>query len=169
MASDNPVVVAEVTVISSNSNAAPGNADLYLRYNHSVLTVGTSKEDLSEPQSPLLPLIVFKDAPLKRAIEVLAQAAKLNYTMDSKVNSVDSKGNRILINIRWENITARQALLALLDNFDLVLVEDSKTGIAQILPKKGQIYAESYATKEINRVLSSVLEPDTNGFRKVPA
>ena len=165
MASDNPVVVAEVTVISSNSNAAPGNADLYLRYNHSVLTVGTSQEDLSEPQSPLLPLIVFKEAPLKRAIEVLAQEAKLNYTLDSKVNSVDSKGNPILINIRWENITARQALLALLDNFGLVLVEDSKTGIAQILPKKGQIYAESYATKEINRVLSSVLEPDTNGFQ----
>ena len=165
MASDNPVMVAEVTVISSNSNAAPGNADLYLRYDHSVLTVGTSREDLSEPQTPVLPLIVLKDLPLKRAIEVLAQAAKLNYTIDSNVNSADSKGNPILVNIRWQNVAARQALLALLDNFDLALVEESKTGIAEILPKKGQIYAEPYATKEINRVLSSVLEPDTNGFQ----
>jgi hypothetical protein len=165
MASDNPVVVAEVTVISSNSNAAPGNADLYLRYDHSVLTVGTSREDLSEPQSSVLPLIVMKDVPLKKAIELSAQAAKLNYTIDSKVNLADSKGNPILVNMRWQNVAARQALLALLDNFGLVLVEDSKTGIARILPKKGQIYAESYATKEIDRVLSSVLEPDTNGFQ----
>jgi hypothetical protein len=165
MASDNPVVVAQVTVISSNSNAAPGNADLYLRYDHSVLTVGTSREGLSEPQSPFLPLFDMKDVPLKSAIERTARAAKLNYTIDSKVNSSDSKGNPILVTIRWKNVPARQALLALLDNFDLVLVEDSKTGIARILPKKGQIYAESYATKEINRVLSSVLEPDTNGFQ----
>jgi len=163
--SNNPVVVAEVTVISSNSNAAPGNADLYLRYHHSVLTVGTSREDLSEPQSPLLPRFDMKAVPLKSAIERTAQAAKLNYTIDPNVKSVDSKGDPIRVTIGWKNVTARQALLALLDNFGLVLVEDSKTGIARILPKKGQIYAEAYATKEINRVLSSVLEPGTNGFQ----
>jgi hypothetical protein len=160
-----PVVVAEVTVISSNLNAAPGDADLYLRYNHSVLTVGTSREDLTEPQSPFLPFFDLKDVPLKSAIERTAQAAKLNYTIDPKVNSADSRGKPILVAIRWKNVTARQALLALLDNFDLVLIEDSKTGIARILPKTGQIHADPYATKEINRVLSPVLNPDTNRFQ----
>ncbi len=165
-----PVAAAEVTVISSNSNATPGNADLYLRYDHSVLTLGTSGEDLTEPQSPFLPFFDLNDVPLKIAIERTAQAAKLNFTIDSKVNSADSKGKPILVTIRWKNVNARQALLALLDNFDLVLIEDSKTGIAHILPKKGQIYADSYATKEINRVLSNrvlspVLDPDTNGFQ----
>ena len=160
-----PVVVAEVTVISANSNAVPDHVDLCLRYNHSVLAVGTSRNDFSEPQSPLLPLFDLKDVPLKRAIEQVARAAKLNYTIDPNVKSVDSKGKPIRVTIRWKNVTARQALLALLDNFDLVLIEDSKSGIARILPKEGRIHVESYAVKEINRVLSPVLDPDTNRFQ----
>jgi hypothetical protein len=159
------VVVAEVTVLSSNSNAIPGDADLYLRYDHSVLTLGTSREYLAEPQSPFLPLFDLKDVPLISAIEQVAQVAKLNYTIDPNVKSADSNGAPIRVTIGWKNVTARQALHALLDNFDLVLVEDAKTGSARILPKKEQIYADAYATKEINRVLSPVLDPDTNGFQ----
>ena len=159
------IIIAEVTVISSNTDAIPDDADLYLHYDHSVLTVATSHDDFSEPQSPLLPVFDLKDVPLKSAIEQVAQAAKLNYTIDSKVNSVDSKGKPILLTVRWENVTARQALLALLDNFGLVLVKDSKTGTARILQKNGPIYAEPDVTKRIGEMLSGVLEQSTNGFQ----
>ena len=39
------------------------------------------------------------------------------------------------LSIRWENITAQQALLALLDNYNLQLVEDRRTRIARITTK----------------------------------
>jgi hypothetical protein len=159
------VVVAEVTVISSNTSVTPDGADLYLHYNHSVLTVATSRDHFSEPLSPLLPVFDLKDVPLKNAIEQLAQAANLNCTIDAKVNSVDSKGKQILLNVRWENVTARQALFALLDNFNLVLLEDSKSGTCRILPKNGQVYVEPYATKKISDAISGVLEQSTNGLQ----
>jgi type II secretory pathway component GspD/PulD (secretin) len=39
------------------------------------------------------------------------------------------------LSIRWENVTAEQALLALLDNYGLQLIENPKTGIAKITTK----------------------------------
>jgi hypothetical protein len=161
------IVVAEVTVVFSNSNAVPKDADLYLRYAHSVAAVGISSNDVSETQSPAHPLITLKDVPLKSAIEQLARQADLNHVSISKFKETDSSGGPILVSVRWENITARQALLALLDNYDLVLVEDPITGSARIWPKKGQVYVESYATKKIGDLISGVLEQSTNGFQGV--
>jgi hypothetical protein len=44
------------------------------------------------------------------------------------------------ISIRWENITARQALAALLDNYDLVLIEEPGAASARItLKSRGEI------------------------------
>jgi hypothetical protein len=37
-----------------------------------------------------------------------------------------------MVSIRWERITARQALAALLDNFNLVMTEDAATFTAKI-------------------------------------
>lgn len=161
------IVVAEVTVVFSNSNAVPKDVDLYLRYEHSVAAVGISSNDISETQFPALPLIKLKDVPLKSAIEQLARQANLNHVSISKFNETDDNGNPILVSVRWENITARQALLALLDNYDLVLVEDPITGSARIWPKQGQVYVGPYATKKIGDLISGVLEQSTNGFQGV--
>ena len=155
--------VAEVTVISPKSTAIPADADLYLRYDHSVLTIGKSG-DSSEPQEPLEPVVVMNDLPLKDAIEKLAREAKLNCTIDSKVNSMNSKGKPILISVRWEKVTARDALLALLDNYGLVLVENSKDGTARILPTTRGVYADPDVTKQINEVLSRAFGQSTNGL-----
>ncbi|MGH7988996.1 MAG: type II secretion system protein GspD [Limisphaerales bacterium] len=40
------------------------------------------------------------------------------------------------LSIRWENVTARQALLALLDNYGLQLVQDAKTKVDRITVKQ---------------------------------
>ena len=159
----NLVVVAEVTVVSSNASTVPNDADLYLHYDHSVLTTTTPGEDFSEPPSPLIPVIDLKDVPLKTVIKQVAQVAHLNCTIDPAVKETGPGGKPILVSIRWENITARQALFALLDNFNLVLLEDSQTGAARVLPRKGQVYVEPNAIRKISNLISGVLEQSTNG------
>jgi len=88
----------------------------------------------------VIPLIVMDDLPLTDAIRNLARQAGLNYLMDPKVNfGMPGPDGKIVpmpsVSIRWENVTAQQALEALLNNYDLQLVQDPKTGIARITVK----------------------------------
>ena len=70
-----------------------------------------------------VPLIVMEDVPLTDAIRNLATHAQLSVSLDPKLSSPDFD-RQGTISIRWEDITARQALAALLDNYDLVLIEE---------------------------------------------
>ena len=88
------------------------------------------------PAAALLP-IQFQDVPITTAIESLARLAGINYMLDPKIGygQPDAQGHintEPTLSIRWESVTAEQALLALLDNYGLQLVEDSKTKIAKI-------------------------------------
>ena len=42
------------------------------------------------------------------------------------------------VSCRWEKVTARQALAALLDNYDLILIEPPGTSVARIAFKAGE-------------------------------
>jgi type II secretory pathway component GspD/PulD (secretin) len=88
----------------------------------------------------LIPLIVMDDVPLTDAIKNLARQAGLNYMLDPKVNfgQIGPDGKPVpqpVVSIRWENVTAEQALTALLGNHDLQLTEDPKSKIARITVK----------------------------------
>jgi type II secretory pathway component GspD/PulD (secretin) len=88
-----------------------------------------------------IPLIQFQDVPITTAIENLARQANINYLLDPKINygQPDEKGQirpEPTLSIRWENVTAEQALLALLDNYDLQLIQDPKTKIGRITIKE---------------------------------
>jgi type II secretory pathway component GspD/PulD (secretin) len=88
-----------------------------------------------------IPLIQFQDVPITTAIENLARQANINYLLDPKINygQPDEKGQirpEPTLSIRWENVTAEQALLALLDNYDLQLTQDPKTKIGRISIKE---------------------------------
>jgi len=87
-----------------------------------------------------IPLIQFQDVPITTAIENLARQAGINYLLDPKISygQPDEKGQIVAeptLSIRWENVTAEQALLALLDNYDLQLVQDTRTKIGRITTK----------------------------------
>jgi type II secretory pathway component GspD/PulD (secretin) len=89
---------------------------------------------------PSIPLIQFQDVPITTAIENLARQAGINYLLDPKIGYGQPDANGQIkteptLSIRWENITAYQALLALLDNYGLQLTEDRNTQIARITPK----------------------------------
>ena len=88
----------------------------------------------------IIPLIVMDDVPLTDAIRNLARQSGLNYMLDPKIafGQVGPDGKATpqpSVSIRWENITAEQALAALLNNYTLQLVEDPKSRIARISTK----------------------------------
>jgi type IV pilus assembly protein PilQ len=98
----------------------------------------TTNEPAAAPVN-VLP-IQFQDVPITTAIENLARLAGINYLLDPKISygQPDQNGQikpEPTISVRWENISARQALLALLDNYGLQLVEDPRTKIARITIK----------------------------------
>jgi general secretion pathway protein D len=93
------------------------------------------------PAAPeTIPLIQFSDVPITTAIEHLARQAGINYMLDPKIGYGQPDQNGQLkpepqMSIRWENITAESALLALLDNYGLQLIVDKRTGIDRVAMK----------------------------------
>jgi hypothetical protein len=68
-----------------------------------------------------LPLIQLDNVPLPDALRQLARQAKMNVILDPRVAQAPYRD--IKVSVRWENVTAREGLIALVDNYDLVLVE----------------------------------------------
>ena len=90
--------------------------------------------------SAVIPLIAMDDVQLTDAIKNLARQAGLNYMLDPRMSLGQpgpngEKGSQPTVSIRWENITAEQALQALLDNYGLQMIVDPRTHIARITVK----------------------------------
>jgi general secretion pathway protein D len=105
-------------------------------------TANEAAQAASRPVQPgvVIPLIVMDDVPLTDAIRNLARQSGINYMLDPKIGfgqvGPDGKpAGQPNVSIRWENITAEQALAALLNNYTLQLVEDPKSKIVRITIK----------------------------------
>jgi hypothetical protein len=100
-----------------------------------VLPVPTSQ--VGTNTGSIIPLMVMDSVPLTEAVTKLAGAAGLSVSFDAKVSTaaLDGQGT---VSFRWERLTARQALAALLDNYGLFMSEEPATSIARISsrPKK---------------------------------
>ena len=88
----------------------------------------------------VIPLVIMDSVPLPDAIRHLAGKAQLRLALDPSMPVPSSgPGRRTLaeyeVSVRWENVTAQQALAALLDNYDLGLVEDPTTASAKIMAR----------------------------------
>ena len=73
------------------------------------------------PQDEVIPLVQMENVRLPDALQQMARKARLNVILDPRLSTPPF--NQLTVTIRWENVTAREALMALLDNYDLVLVE----------------------------------------------
>jgi len=106
-----------------------------------VIVATPSSPDTNAIQpGAVIPIIVMDDAKLRDAIQNLARMAGLNYMLDPKIGfgQVGPDGKLVAeptVSIRWENVTAEQALYALLNNYNLQLVEDPKSKIARVTVK----------------------------------
>jgi hypothetical protein len=88
----------------------------------------------------VIPLIVMDSVPLNDAIKHLARQAQLDVALDPALRvpsaaPVTRPLSQWEISLRWERVTAGQALAALLDNYDLVLVPDAAASSAKIVPR----------------------------------
>ena len=88
----------------------------------------------------VVPLIVIDDVPLTDAIRNLARQSGLNFQFDPRVTApnVGPDGKPMplpSVSFRWENVSAHDALVALLDNYNLVLVKDPQSRISKITVK----------------------------------
>ena len=81
----------------------------------------------------VIPVIHFTDVPLLGAIENFARQMQVNYVVDPKLEA--ELATAPTLSIRWEKLTARQTLTAILDSRDLQLVENPQTGVARIVKK----------------------------------
>jgi hypothetical protein len=91
----------------------------------------------------VIPLMRMQQVPLADAITRLATDAHLNVIVDPSLSNVRSgPGGRMTpppaVSFRWRNLTATQALTALCENYDLVVVKDAATGVARIKFKDQQ-------------------------------
>lgn len=132
--------------------AAPATTDVPVE----VATLATTPAPTA---APTIPLIQFQDVPLTTAIDNLARQASINYILDPKVGfgQPDERGQikaQPNISIRWENLTAEQALNALIGTYGLQLVSDNKTGISRVTVKDPTA-AEPLITKVIQLKFAS--------------
>jgi hypothetical protein len=75
----------------------------------------------------VIPLVEMQDVRLPDAIRQLASKGRLNVILDPRLTAPPF--NQMTVSVRWENVTAKEALTALLDNYELVMVE-TRTGRA---------------------------------------
>jgi hypothetical protein len=89
-------------------------------------------ELLRNDTNAVIPIILMEEVPLGDALINLAHQIRLNLTFDQKLAAAQS----IPVSLRWNDITGKQALIALLDDYDLIMVEDTSGGTARITVKQ---------------------------------
>ena len=82
---------------------------------------GISGPVSAAPQDEVIPLVEMENVRLPEALRQMARKARLNVILDPRLSAPPF--NELTVSVRWENVTAREALMALLDNYDLTLVE----------------------------------------------
>ena len=136
---------ASAAMLTTNSPAAPVAGEISPAAVPATVPAAPTEIAMDSTNPPAMasvgiPQIKFSDVPITTAIENLARLANINYMLDPKIGygQADATGQvkvEPTLSIRWENITAENALIALLDNYGLQLIHDKKTGIDRITMK----------------------------------
>lgn len=105
-----------------------------------VTRLNIDDEDLLSASNEIVPFIAIDDAELAAAIRQLARQAGINFIFDPRVLSGTSQSGEPItfpkVTVRFENVTALQALEAVLDSYDLALEPNKKTRIAKVSFKR---------------------------------
>jgi len=137
--SNQPITLRAVTESNAMSTAAAPTPAVSMAATNEVATAqATNEAAANETNAPVvLPPIVFQDVPLTTAVEALAPEANINYLMDPAIGYGQPGQNQAEpnVSVRWENVTYQQALIALLDNYGLQMVENPRTKIYKITKK----------------------------------
>lgn len=125
--------VVKLSVVTADEPVDPQQADLVLRYEPPVLRLESAENSTpTDPRHVKIPAVEFRDVPLRTALEVLARQAAVNYVLDPRVNFTEPGHPGPLVTFRWEQVTAFQVLIILLNNHGLQWIDDPKTDIGRI-------------------------------------
>lgn len=166
--STNPLV--ELTVVGPNAQVNSAEADLVLDYQDSVLTTPCEHEEIKPSQAFIAPVIVLQNAPLIDAIRNLARSDNLKCKLDPQVQR--ECDGQPLVSDSWSNVTAHAALVAVLNNYNLALVPDGKTGVARIVKKdRGdrEVYLPREVAQQSGALLERVVSAQTEGVQEPSA
>lgn len=118
--------------------------------------------------SEIVPFIAIDEAELTGAIRQLARQAGINFIFDPGVIAGQNANGDLVVfppvTVRFENVTALQALEAVLDSYDLALEPNKKTRIAKVTyrrppteaPLESQvIQLKFHSADEMSEILSS--------------
>jgi len=83
----------------------------------------------------VIPLIVMDYVPLTEAIRKIGKEAGLKMTFDPAITK-PGFGGEDTVSVRWTDLTALQALAAVLDNYGLTMTEDAATSTAHVSLQK---------------------------------
>jgi hypothetical protein len=82
--------------------------------------LGGQSSAAQPPKDEIIPVIEMEQVPLTEAIRSLARKARLNILLDPRLSQPPY--SRMMVAFRWEDVTARDALTALLENHGLVFM-----------------------------------------------
>ena len=157
--------IAELTVVSVSTNAPNAeNADMVLRYNPLgtvIFSLGAATETNGSSIDLRIPLIQFADVPLTLGISNLAFQAGIIVTLDPKIGYGQPDQNGQIkpdpgLSFRWENITAKEALVFILNKYNLQLNYDPTNNLARITTKEAGVQ-RNHATPEVHDELRQLL------------
>jgi hypothetical protein len=89
-----------------------------------ISTGVTASAELPDKEK-VIPVLEMDNVLLTDALRQVAATAKLNVLLDPRLSQPPY--STMTVSIRWENVTATEALTALLDNHGLVLVDSSRS------------------------------------------
>ena len=93
---------------------------------------------LGKDTNAIIPVINMQSVSIGTALKRLAVPAGIKIVLDPKLLKFSDAEDvsSTIISFHWESVTARQAMVALCENFGLDIVKDSTSGIVRIEPKK---------------------------------
>jgi hypothetical protein len=158
--------LAKVTVVPFDATNGVRDADVVLQFNPPVVSFwrDDARALATDPASQVIPLIVMDTVPLTDAIRNLAAQAKIKYTFASEIAMEMADGRpQPTVTVRWENISARQALASLLANYGFLLIENRKSGVALIQKDdfKTRVYVDADITEKLRSLIAHAA--GTNG------
>ena len=95
------------------------------------------EKDLFSSSKDVIPLIQMMVVPIEAALANLAKQAKVELELDSKLSNPSKPfGGQISVSLRFENLTAAQALAAICDVYDLQITKSDKAGVWRVSKTK---------------------------------
>lgn len=160
-----PVAPPDVSGPVVKAAESPGTNSASINLVHQVTNEISAVTNVAGAGDDLIPLIVIDDVPLLDAVKNLARQAGVNFQFDPRATAMT---NQPSVTVRFENVTAPDALDAVLENYGLALKHDPKTRISRITlkdakaeePLVSQVIQLKYSSpSNMMTLLKSILKP----------